>query len=160
MLINRSQMKQLLFTALMLCGCQATPPAPSTTPSPTGHAHTAPHGGSLVELGEEFAHLELIWESSSGRLSVYVLDGEASGGIRLQRKELVLSTGGQKYTLHPVASPLSGETENDTSHFEGTLGSLRGQSHWEAELVEITVRGKKFEHVDIDFPTEHHSHSS
>lgn len=157
-LINISQMRHLLFTLLLLSGCQNSPPAPPPSSTPAGHAHAAPHGGSLVELGEEFAHLELVWDQASGRLSVFVLDGEASNGVRLQRKELVLTSGGQKYTLLPVASSLSGETENDTSHFQGTLGELRGKNAWEAELLEITVRGTKFEHVDIDFPTAHHSH--
>jgi hypothetical protein len=41
------------------------------------HEHTAPHGGSLVEFGEEFAHIELVLDSATGVLTAYVLDGEA-----------------------------------------------------------------------------------
>lgn len=150
-------MKHLLFAFVLLCGCQSPPP-PASTGSPAAHEHAAPHGGALVELGEEFAHLELVWEAATGKLSLYVLDGEASNGVRLKRKNVVIVTGGQKYTLLPVGSPLSGETENDTSHFQGTVAPLKGKSQWEAELPEITVLGKKFEHVDLDFPSDHHGH--
>jgi len=36
-----------------------------------------PHGGTLVALGAEFAHTELLPDSSTGTLMAQVLDGEA-----------------------------------------------------------------------------------
>ena len=56
-------------------------------PPPTGqahhHEHTAPHGGTLVALGEEFGHLELLLNKETGELTAYVLDGEAEKPVRL-----------------------------------------------------------------------------
>ena len=66
--------------ALGLClagaGCSEDPEpvtsgrAASSSPAKggghSGHLHTAPHGGSLVILGETFAHLELLLDSEAG----------------------------------------------------------------------------------------------
>lgn len=41
------------------------------------HAHAAPHGGHLVELGRDHNfHAEFIDDHDSGRVTVYVLDGD------------------------------------------------------------------------------------
>ena len=48
------------------------------------HEHTAPHGGALVGLGKEFAHVELVLEKATGKLTGYVLDGEAEKPVRLR----------------------------------------------------------------------------
>ena len=56
------------------------------TPAPEpegGHEHVAPHGGALVELGEELAHLELVHDPTTGTLTAYVLDGEAEQAVRV-----------------------------------------------------------------------------
>src|SRR6266699_3894920 len=51
------------------------------------HEHHAPHKGTLVEFGEEFAHLELVL-SKDGKLTGYVLDGEAEKAVRVKQKEI------------------------------------------------------------------------
>jgi hypothetical protein len=61
-----------------------------------GHEHHAPHDGTLVELGEEFAHLELVLNAQTGTLTVYVLDGEAEQSVRIAQPEIEL-------TVHPFA---------------------------------------------------------
>ena len=51
--------------------------------SASAHEHHAPHKGTLVEFGEEFAHLELVIDAATGRVSAYVLDGEAEKSVRI-----------------------------------------------------------------------------
>ena len=46
-----------------------------------GHHHVAPHGGTLVVFGNEFAHLELVLDLSVGKLDAYFLDGMAVMGV-------------------------------------------------------------------------------
>ena len=48
------------------------------------HEHHAPHHGALEVLGDEFAHVELVLDEKTGRLTAYVLDGEAENPRALQ----------------------------------------------------------------------------
>ena len=43
-------------------------------------------GGTLVELGNEFAHVELVLDSNAGSLTAYVLDGEAQESHAQRRR--------------------------------------------------------------------------
>ena len=45
------------------------------------HEHKPPHSGTLVEFGEEFAHLELVLDAATGTLKAYALDGEAEKAV-------------------------------------------------------------------------------
>jgi hypothetical protein len=46
------------------------------------HAHNAPHGGTIVQLGREEFHLELVHDPAAGKLIVYLLDHEAKQPVR------------------------------------------------------------------------------
>jgi len=120
------------------------------------HEHRAPHGGTLVCLGGEFAHLELVLDAASGQLTGYVLDGEAEKSVRLEQKEFSLSvkrnTGDVSVVLQAVGSPLTGEKPGDTSQFEGQADALRGLEEFDASVVKITVRGREFSSVPFNFP--------
>lgn len=131
--------------------------AEAATPAPTrhshGHAHAAPRGGALVELGDEFAHLEVLFDSASGRVTVYVLDGEAVGAVRVSHEALTLTIeGGETVTLPAVASVLTGETAGDSSHFEAAVPALAGARRVAGVLSAITVRGITFEGVRVEAP--------
>ena len=54
------------------------------------HEHTAPHGGTLVVFGDEFAHIEFVLDQTTGKLTGYVLDGEAEKSVRLSQKTVEL----------------------------------------------------------------------
>src|SRR5687768_4888823 len=60
------------------------------------HAHVAPHGGILVELGDHAYNLELVRHNEAGKLSAYVLDGHAEKFVRINTPtiELVAMPGG------------------------------------------------------------------
>ncbi len=125
----------------------------------SSHEHRAPHGGSLVELGEEFAHVELVLDAASGQLSAYVLDGEAEEPVRVTQDRLALSLTPRGPGQHPialelraVANPLTGETIGDTSEFGGRSETLRGTQAFEGVLAELFVKGERFEAVPIRVP--------
>ncbi|MDE0301462.1 MAG: hypothetical protein OXN17_22785 [Candidatus Poribacteria bacterium] len=146
----------------------------STHERHTHHEHTAPHGGTLVVLGEEFAHVEFVLEETTGKLTAYVLDGEAEKPIRLTEKTIGLnvkrlnSEKARTLQLKAVANVLTGETEGDTSQFEGQSDELAGVTEFHAEIASIVVKGQTFTHVDFNFPEgnegqheeheEHHEH--
>lgn len=121
------------------------------------HEHTAPHGGTLVVLGDEFAHLELVLDAGTGKLTAYVLDGEAENPIRLEQEEIEIKIGdgekdGVTLKLKAVPNVLTGETAGDSSEFSVQSDRLKGMERFGAVVTFITIKGKKFEAVEFGFP--------
>lgn len=123
------------------------------------HEHKPPHNGTLIVFGEEVAHLELVLDAKEGTLTGYVLDGEAERFVRIKQKEIELRVrlAETKDELFPVklkavASVLTGETEGDTSQFEGKLEQLKGAKRFAGVVAAVAVRGKEFKDVAFKFP--------
>ncbi len=136
-------------------GCQpASEPPAETGEAAAGHEHVAPHGGALIALGDEFAHVEIVLDPVTGRLTAYVLDGEAERGVRIAQEDLgvVVRSPSLRIALAAVASPLTGERIGDTSQFEADAPELRGIASFDAVLPSITVRGQEFQSVPFNFP--------
>lgn len=142
----------LVLGAVALFGCDdKKSDAPAAAPHV--HEHHAPHGGALEELGEETAHVELVLDPTSGRLTAFVLDGEAENPVRVVQPTLAFDFDGVgKVVLTGVANPLTGETVGDTSQFEGASEKLKGATKFTGKLETITARGVKFDGVAIGFP--------
>src|SRR5262249_41345089 len=112
----------------------------------------APHGGALVELGDEAAHVELVLDAATGKLTAYVLDGEAENPVRIAQESLRFSLSDGDVELKAVANPLTGERVGDTSQFEGTSDKLKGAKSFRGVLTTITARGVKFDAAPVAFP--------
>jgi hypothetical protein len=153
----------------------STPPSASSSPAAApppaaqaaegggeeGHEHAAPHGGTLVELGEEFAHVELVLDSSTGTLTAYALDGEAERAVRLAQPAIEVSfvTPGRsrtQVTLSGVSNPLTGETDADTSQFRAMVPALKGVTEFEGAIKAVAVRGQRFQDVSFRYPSTEH----
>lgn len=123
-----------------------------------GHAHVAPHGGTLVVLGDHVAHIELLLEPETGRLTAYALDGHAEAPVRLSATELDLSirfSSDESWQAAPLAAranALSGETVGDTSEFTAELPFLKGKKRFEVRLPPITIRGVAMPAIETHFP--------
>jgi hypothetical protein len=140
-------------------GSGTASPAASPTGSDgraEGHEHTAPHGGALVEFGEEFAHLEIVLAASTGTLTAYVLDGEAEQAVRLAQPsiEIVVMKEGAPLTLalQPVANELTGERAGETSQFSVTSSDLRQLVRFEGRIQRVDIRGREFRDLAFRFP--------
>ena len=124
----------------------------------THHEHTAPHGGTLVVFGDEFAHIEFVLDQTTGKLTGYVLDGEAEKSVRLTQETVELKIHREDaevdFTLQltGVTNVLTGETESDTSQFAAQSDALKGVSEFHAEVVSIAIKGQTFTHIDFEFP--------
>jgi hypothetical protein len=119
------------------------------------HFHTAPHGGTLVEIGEHAYNLELLRDPATGKLTAWVLDGHAENFVRIKAPsiELVAMPGG-KFTplsLKGVANPATGETATDTSQFEVQADWLKTAGEF-AGIFTIEIKGTKFEKVAFSLP--------
>ncbi len=126
------------------------------------HHHTAPHGGTLVVLGDEAAHVELLLDNKEGQLTAYVLDAEAEKAIRIIQPEieLVLSGKDAKSTvplkLAAVENPLTGEKVGDSSEFVVKDDKLKNLKRFDVTIKSVTLRGVKFENVKSPFPEGNH----
>lgn len=145
-----------LTLSLVFSGCGGESGVPETSDTPPdsgGHAHAAPHGGTLVELGDHEANIEFVFDSAAGKLTVFVLDAHAENPIRLSMESLGIqfayeeSDGVIQGELTAVESALTGETVGDTSEFSAAINALQGREHVDVRIPEITIRGARYTDV-------------
>lgn len=79
-----------------------------------GHSHAAlgPNGGHLIELGDEQFHLEWVHDDDAGKLTVYVLDGNAKELVPIpaEKMTIVKKLGERTDSYDLVAVGRKGET--------------------------------------------------
>ena len=134
---------------LVVAGCGRNS-SPNDDSDHARHEHVAPHGGTLVEIGDHAYNVELVRDRTEGKLSAWVLDGHAEDFVRLTSPsiELVAMPGG-KYTplsLQPVANPATGETAGDTSQFEAQADWLKTAGAF-AGILTVEIKGTRYEQV-------------
>jgi hypothetical protein len=122
-----------------------------------GHHHEAPHGGTLVEIGDHFAFLELVHDEAAGTLTLYVLDGSAEKAVRVTHQALTFrlerpSGPAQAIELKARARALTGETVGDTSEFVGTSDVLKGLKSGRGTLAEIVIKGQTLKDLAVKWP--------
>lgn len=150
---------RLLVAAALLAGLTACSrqSGESAGSAPVRHAHRAPHGGVLVELGDHQGNLELVLDRTAGRLRLFVLDAHASNFVRVAQPsvELVLTLveagGPRSLVLGAVANPMTGETVGHTAQFEGQADWLRGVIGFDGRVTQVSVQGKTYSHVPFSY---------
>jgi hypothetical protein len=88
---------------------------------PHGHGHEeGPHGGHLIELGDEEYHAELVFDEETRKTTVYILDAEAKSPHPIQAQTIDLDLDGDdgEIELTLAASPLENDGEGMSSRFE------------------------------------------
>lgn len=114
-----------------------------------GHAHAAPHGGTLIEVGEHAYNLEFLRDGAAGKLTLWVLDGHAENFVRLRAPavEVTVKVGAEKkaISLKAVANAATGETVGDTSQFEAQADWMKGSAPLEVAVAAIEIKGRRFE---------------
>ena len=121
-----------------------------------GHVHSAPRGGALVVLAEETAHVEVILDSDTGHLAIYVLGPHAEAPVRVTQEtlSLTLQVAGTEHrvTLPAIASELTGETVGDSSEFSADVEALKGVQAFTGTIDEVSARGSTYSGVAITYP--------
>jgi hypothetical protein len=85
------------------------------------HEHEqGPHGGHLVELGEEEYHAEVVFDPKSSKITLYTLDSTAKKPVPIDAAEIKLELviGGQPKSLAAKAAPETGDPDKKSSRFE------------------------------------------
>jgi hypothetical protein len=141
----------LLGGLFLMTGCSKQSAPAKEKGRPDSHAHHAPNGGTLIELGHHQFNLELVLDPAAGTLTIHVLNGHADNTVRLDAHELpvILHLDGADHhlILRPVENRLSNETVGDTSVFSLQADRLRAATQLEGYIPAITVRGARFESV-------------
>jgi len=89
----------------------------------SGHVHShpteGPHHGSLIELGREDYHAELVHDDAANMVTIYMLDGAAKDAVPIDAKQLTLNllVGGKPQQFQLVARPQSTDPEGKCSAF-------------------------------------------
>lgn len=85
-----------------------------------GHAEEGPHKGSLIELGKEEYHAELVHDDAAHKVTIYLLDGAAQKPVGSADKELVVNlvVAGKPQQFKLPAAPQEGDAAGQASRFE------------------------------------------
>jgi len=108
----------LAVVVAALPGCGKNAPAPSAAAPAAAHDHTAPHGGELVELGEEEAHLELLHDRKTATITVWVYGKSVSAPAVVESPTIRLATkDGEKELKGVAVEAKAGATLSSTWKF-------------------------------------------
>ena len=120
------------------------------------HHHVAPHGGTLVPLGEHEFNLEFVLDAATGTLNAYVLDAHADDFVRLPVAsfQVTAKRADREETLDfkAAANTATGETAGNTALFTAQADWLKTGGNFEGVLKELTIRGKSYASIAFKFP--------
>jgi hypothetical protein len=136
-------------------GCRSEKPSiGKISDAKPGFEPKAPHGGVLVEAGEDFAHVEIVFDPATGTLSAYILDGEAEEVVPLKQPSISVrfTRPALRLKLKAVASPLSGEKPGETSEYSVTDASLKGLFQFVGMLESVDFNGPVFKNLPFQYP--------
>jgi hypothetical protein len=115
------------------------------------HSHEeGPHGGHLVELGEEEYHAEVVLDAKTSNITLYILDSTAKKAAPIDAKEvkLELTIGGQPKSFAAKAVPDKDDPAGKSSRFEiGENADVKANIKDEEDLkgsVTATIGGKTY----------------
>ncbi len=134
---------------------QESPEKKETIKDEHSHEHQAPHGGTLIAFGEEFAHLEIVLDEKIGKITVYVLDGEAEKSVQISQAEIEIEIEKPKkfkVILKAFENALTGEKIGATSEFSTTSDDLKGLLNFDGKVKFIKVKGTEFKSEKFNFP--------
>jgi hypothetical protein len=138
-------------------GCSKSPGTAPGASVQRFQPNPGPHGGTLVALGDDEYHIELVLDPAASKLQAYVFDDDVENFVRSTSTTIEITANAGDIThdiiLGAVANPETGETIGDTSLFETRADWLRETSQFEGVIAAITVRGTLYSHVAFRFPT-------
>jgi hypothetical protein len=156
----------MCFWAFGGCG-KGEPAAPEGAETAESHEHDhadeGPHGGHIIELGNEDYHAELTHDDDAHRVGVYFLGDDAKTAKPIDAESVTINVAvdgkPSSYTL--PAAPQEGEAEGKSSYFElvseplNIVVSGKSESPRTNARLNVTIEGKPY--VGL-VETEAHDH--
>jgi YHS domain-containing protein len=146
----------VLAGCLTLAGCNHEPAGTGPAADPPAahdHADEGPHGGPLVEWGQEEYHLEFTVDPVNQEATIYVLDGNLKGPKPIPAEPLALTLQRPVVTIPLQPRPQAGDPAGSASRFVGTHMALAREGAF-AGSISGTVHGKPYAG---DFATKAHA---
>jgi hypothetical protein len=134
-----------LFSASLLlsvAACGNDSPAKKAAPAAAHEEHKAPHGGEILELGEEEAHIEVIHDPKAGTLTLYIYGKNLETPAAVAAPTILLATPAGPKELTPTA--LDAKT-GQTTATSWTLNDALLKSDPLDGRVRVTINGKQFQ---------------
>jgi len=148
-----------LLAVLALGGCGSDHEAHGA-PAAGGHVHDPLFGGTLVELGEHFANLELVFDPRTGTLTLYLLGAHADGVVKgaQERLDLLVEADGARLELAatPQTSALADNQVGRSSQFAVQDDRLKGLASFVLTVRRVELLGSAFTDVVVRYPEESH----
>lgn len=146
-----------MFVTLLFVGCTDQPGVENTASTANSakshdahdheHPSEGPHHGSLIELGNEEYHAELV-HGDDGTVTIYILDGSAKTAVPIEAEDVTvnLTHDGAAEQFKLAAKPDTSDPPGKSSRFESRDEELASDLDAEgsnARLV-VTIDGKQF----------------
>lgn len=113
-----------------------------------GHAEFGPHKGSLVELGDEEYHAEVVHDEKAGTVTIYLLGSDAKSTVTTDAKEVALNAkvSGKAIQMKLKAAPQKGDKAGTTSCFASKSKELVNllDNEQVKPSLRVTIAGKTF----------------
>ena len=158
LLINYPTMRNiiLIITATLWLGCGGGHDHDHDHNDAHVHGHKAPHGGVLVNIENEFCHLEFVREPGSKSLQMHVMRFHPIEGpvkFYAEKVEASARVGDQNKTLVFNPTELDGitTTQAPTSLYVAQIDWFEEGTSFEATLGEFSIEGKKLQNITFKF---------
>ena len=138
----------LLMAALVALG--AAVPVPAASAPAHAHAHPAegPHHGTLIELGREDYHAELVHDDKADTVTIYILDAAATEAVPIAAAPLLLNVraGGTAQQFPLAAKPQSTDPAGSSSAFSTADKRLGQALHTKGATghLNVEIAGKRY----------------
>jgi len=125
------------------------------------HHHEPPHDGVLIECGDHEYNVEVVHDSESGDLEIYVLGGHAVKPIRIKQESIeitiTLDDKEQVLNLPAIADSAQEKTVGHTDYFR-VKEALPGAKEFKGVIKSVTIEGKLYENLSFQYPPKKHHH--
>ena len=120
------------------------------------HGHKAPHGGVLVNVENEFCHLEFVLEPGTTRLQLHVMrfhPREAPVKFFMEKIEAIAKVGEAEKTIIFKPTELDGvtSTTQPTSVYVAEIDWLKDTPTFSGTLTELIIEDKTLTKITFYF---------
>ena len=147
-LLNRPICGDLLLLAAVLTLALVSRGLSAPPKAEHAHPEKGPHGGPLLELGEEEYHVEVMLDEKTDTLTLYVLDGEAKAAVAIDAKEALINLkhDGKAEQFKLKAAPLKSDAKGMASCFKLKSEELMEDLHHKNANPRLTlkIKGKSY----------------